>query len=225
VRTSRVPLLCLVLTACILAGCDGTGGLASFGGLGGGHPAIKKANETAALSWLKRYSTAQAILQNEEWSYSQDLRELCGGGPYGGILDARLLNASDDSPRPTPLSGYLFSQIVEGDYGGQLDSRQRCGLAAYPAQPGRSGDRVLLILLDEAWWDTSGPVSGGNWRLFWAEAGKVRGPVTRWPSNHEMQTTWREIRRRTPKEGLREAQGLMDDYESGRPVKDSVFGD
>ena len=119
-RIARILIFCLVLCAWILAGCDGPGGVVSFGGIGGGHPAIKKANETAALSWLKRYSNGQAILYTEQMQYSHDLRELCGGGPYGGILDARLLNASTDSPRPTPLSGYLFSQIVEGDLGGRL---------------------------------------------------------------------------------------------------------
>jgi hypothetical protein len=51
-------------------------------------------------------------------------------------------------------------------------------------------------------------VSDGGWRLFWAEHDRVRGPVTRWPSESELTSTFQEMRKLSPEEGLRQAEGL-----------------
>jgi hypothetical protein len=194
-------------------------------GFGQGSPAIKKANETSALSQLKKYSTVQAFILTEEYRYIHDLDQLVEDGRSGGIFGRRFAAARHGRPNPTPMSGYLFSGIVEDEHGARLDDPFRCGLAAYPANPGVSGDRILLILLNEEWDTSTGPVSGGNWRLFWASHEDVRGPVTRWPSDSELRDTYVEIRKRTPEGGLREAEQVYDDYKSGKKVKDPVFGD
>ena len=61
--------------------------------------------------------------------------------------------------------------------------------------------------------------------MYWASAEQVTGPVTRWPTDSELSNTYTEIRRRTPEEGLREAEQVYEDYKAGKKVKDPVFGD
>ncbi len=186
---------------------------------------LRRANETSALAQLKKYSTAQAVLLMEEGRYAHRLSELYEDGRFAGIIDRRLQDAWHRSEAPVPLSGYLFADIEQDERGHPLTDPLRSGLSAYPVEPGVSGDRVLLILLDEQFAQTSpGFVGGGSWRLFWARYEEVGSPVTRWPSKQELQSTYREIRKRTPREGLREAQELMGDYKSGRRARDPVFG-
>jgi hypothetical protein len=194
-------------------------------GFGEGSPAIKKANETSALAQLKKFNTVEAYVLMEEYRYIHDLDELVGDDRSAGLFGRRFAAARHGAPDPSPMSGYYFSSIVEDEHGAHLDDPFRCGLAAYPAKPGRTGDRVLLILLDEKWDTATGPVSSGNYRVYWASHERVAGPVTRWPTESELRTDYVEIRQRTPEEGLREAEELYDDYKAGKPGKDPVFGD
>jgi len=202
----------LLLVFLFLAGCTGAGGgLLSAGG------AIKKANETAALSSLKKFSTAQSMLMAEEGRFSRDVAGDAMEGRFEGLLDHRLAQAMD--PHGRPLNGYYFSEVRSSD-------PFRCGLAAYPARPGSTGDRVLMILLDErADHESQSLISGGNWTLYWADSSRVRGPVTSWPSRGELSSDWNEIRKRSPGEGLREARDLAGRFDAGKPVEDPVFGD
>ncbi|MFQ5931353.1 MAG: hypothetical protein ACE5MM_02990 [Nitrospiraceae bacterium] len=210
----------LVLVAMILVGLSGCGESGGLGSL----DLRKKANETNALAQLKKYSVAQTQLLVEEGRYVHKLSDLYGERGYHQLIDKQLLDAWHRSETPVPLSGYLFADIEEDENGEGLTDPFRCGLSAHPAAPGVSGDRVILILLDEkAAPMPSGPVGGGSWRLFWAKHDDVDIPMTRWPSEHELQTTFREIRKRTPREGLREAQEIMDDYQSGRGVKNPLL--
>ena len=87
------------------------------------------ANETNALSHLKRYQVATSLYQVEE-----------GEGKYGtmselyeagqGIIDQVMYDAWDGNPDPRPLGGYLFSEIVHDTDGAPLDFRERAGLCA-----------------------------------------------------------------------------------------------
>jgi hypothetical protein len=102
---------------------------------------------------------------------------------------------------PVPHNGYLFTEVEQDESGSPLTDPWRCGLSASPAVPGKSGDHVLLVLMDDgnAPTDTF-PVSDGGWRLYRAKVEDLAGPIRRWPSEHELQTRFEErtirIRRR-----------------------------
>ncbi len=224
-----MPNIVLILVGMLglgLPGCSESGDLESLNPFQG-MSTLKKANESSALAQLKKYSTAQNIMIVEQGRFAHSLSELHDSGYLPGRTQ-QLLAAWQGSTSPVPMSGYLFADIEEDAGGGRLDDPMRGGLAAYPAAPGESGDRVLLILLDERSASMPQPVGGGfvggaNWRLFWAIHQDVEIPLTRWPSASELESTFHEIRKRTPQEGLREAQKAMDDFRSGRPPKDVVF--
>ncbi len=235
-KATRVGTLVLGLAGILVlgpAGCGESGGSSGSGGSGSlnflsGLNPMKKANETSALAQLKKYSTAQNIMFVEQGRFAHKLSELHGSGYLPGRTQP-LLAAWQGSTSPEPMSGYLFADIEEDAGRGRLDDPMRSGLAAYPEAPGESGDRILLILLDESSASMAALVGGGfvggaSWRLFWANHRDVEIPLTRSPSETELETTFHEIRKRTPQEGLREAQQVMDDFKSGRPIEDPVFG-
>jgi len=235
-KTTRVGNVILSLAWLLVigfAGCGQSGGSGESGGSGplnflSGLNPMKKANETSALAQLKKYSTAQNIMFVEQGRFAHSLSELHDSGYLPGRTQ-QLLAAWQGSTSTKPMSGYLFADIEEDAGGGRLDDTMRGGLAAYPEAPGESGDRVLLILLDERSASMPTPVGGGfvggaNWRLFWANHQDVEIPLTRWPSETELQTAFHEIRRRTPQGGMREAQKVMDDFKARRPTEDPVFG-
>jgi hypothetical protein len=183
-------------------------------------PAMRKARETSALSELKKFSTAQNILMVEEGRFACDLRELESLG--GGLMNAGMVQASPRAASPRALNGYFYSQL-------QPRSDLQAGLLAYPAEIGRTGDKALMILIDEGRGpgpSEAHPVSGDNARLFFAPAKNLDLPFSHWPAESELVSDWREIRRRSPKEGLREAEQIFEDFQSGKiPEQDPVFGD
>jgi hypothetical protein len=163
--------------------------------------AEQKANEVSALSQLKKYSTAQALVSVETGRYLHSLPELYEYAGREGILDEALLKAWDRARDPVPLNGYLFTEVEQEESGARLTDPWRCGLSAFPAVPGRSGDHVMLVLMD----DGSGPsdlspISDGGWRLYRARVEDLTGPVRRWPSQDELQTKFEQktIRIRRP---------------------------
>ena len=204
---SRIP--CLAAMA-LLLGC----------GFGPDGPMMRRARETAAFSELKKFSTAQNLLFVEEGRFARDLQELQARGE--GLISHRMVQASHLSASPLALNGYYYSEI-------EPHTPVQAGLAAYPKEPGKTGDKVLLILIDIDHGPgptEQSPVSGDNARIFFAPAGDISIPVTRWPSDAELASDWNEIRRRSPEEGLREAEQIFDDFVAGKPPqKDPVFGD
>ena len=222
-RTPKVILILVGMLGLGVAGCGESGDIGSlnpFRGMG----VLKKSNESSALAQLKRYSSEQSSLLVHEGSFAHKLSDLYTHLGYREKRDTRLLGAWHRSEAPVPLKGYLFADIQEDEDGGALTDGFRCGLSAYPAEPGVSGDRVMLILLDERSVPMpsdadGGFVGGDNWRLFWAKPEDIEAPVTRWPTEHELQSTFHELRTRTPQEGLRDAQEAIDDFRSGRSPK------
>jgi hypothetical protein len=163
--------------------------------------AEKQANEVTALSQLKKYSTAQAWVSVETGRYLHSLPELYEYAGRGGVLDEALLNAWDRAPDPVPLNGYLFTEVEQDESGARLTDPWRCGLSAFPAIPGRSGDHVMLVLMDDRSEPSDlSPVSDGGWRLYRARVEDLSGPIRRWPSPDELQTKFEErtIRIRRP---------------------------
>ncbi len=161
----------------------------------GDDPAIRAANSTAALAQLKKYSVAQNLMSVEFGRMAHRLPDLYEQRGFQGVLDRALLEAWVGSTTPVPLSGYLFADITEDESGAPLDP-WRCGLSAFPAEPGISGARVLLLLIDEseAHIDSRGVGRGGR-RLFQADVVDVPGPVTRWPTQAELDTHFKDLTR------------------------------
>ena len=154
---------------------------------------MKTSNEVNALSHLKKYSTAQALVSTEFGGYLHDLTKLYEYVGSEGILDDELLNAWDRAEDPVPLNGYLFTEIEQDESGTRLTDPSRCGLSAFPAAPGRSGDHVMLVLMDDRDEPPDGsPISDGGWRLYRAKVEDLAGPIRRWPSENELQTTFEE---------------------------------
>jgi hypothetical protein len=163
------------------------------------HPAVRFANATSAMSHLRKYSTAQALLSMETGRCTHRLPDLFEDPAFAGIIDEPLIQAWHRNENPIPLSGYLFADIEQDEYGRTLDHWGRCGLSAFPVEPGRTGDKTLLILIDETVeLANPGPVQGGDWRLYEASAEEVPGPVTRWPSRSELQEKYRDLTRSPP---------------------------
>lgn len=181
---------------------------------------IRKARETSAFAELKKFSTAQNIVMVENGHFARSLEELQSLG--GGLIDPAMVQASHRASPSSALNGYFFSEIDSG-------TSLRTGLAAYPERIGETGDKVIMILIDEGAGPQpteDRPISGDNSRIFFAQAKDVGLPITRWPSKVDLTTNWHEIRRRSPEEGMREAERIFADSLSGKlPEKDPVFSE
>ncbi|MCZ6695605.1 MAG: hypothetical protein O7A63_03595 [Acidobacteria bacterium] len=182
--------------------------------------AMRKARETSAFAELKKFGTAQNIVMIENGRFARSLEELQSFG--GGLIAPAMVQASPRASPPHALNGFFFSEIVPR-------TSSQTGLAAYPATIGKTGDKIIMILIDEdaGPQPTEGrPISGDNSRIFIAQAKDVRLPITRWPSEADLKANWHEIRRRNPVEGMREAERIFADLMAGKaPKRDPVFGD
>ena len=184
-------------------------------GCGGGSDLQKQVNETKAMSLLKQYSTAQAIYQTETEGEYGTLKELHGGPGY---IQDELYNAWDGNVNHKSVGGYLFSEITEADSGKQLKLSERAGLAAYPAEPGVSGDRIILMLLDmtesqeppPGYEDGSVNSLGDDWNFYVANYGDIGKRVTRWPLERELESKWIKLEKHNPQEALKEAEQLTE---------------
>lgn len=205
-KTSGIPL---IIALVLLVRC---GGIEDA-------PAMRKARETSAFAELKKFSTAQNIMYTEYGHFARDLEELETLG--GGLIERGMVQASHRAPSPKPLNGFFFSEI-------EPRASMQAGLAAYPEKVGKTGDKVIMILIDPGRGpgpSEEHPISGDNARIFFAQAKEINLPFTHWPSETELSRNWKEIRRRTPEEGLREARQIVEDFKSGRPPQeDPVFG-
>ncbi len=152
--------------------------------------AVKVANETYALSNLKRYQVATSLYQVEEGEHG-NMSELYEADQ--GIIDQTLYDAWDGNPDPRPLGGYLFSEIVHDTNGEPLEGSGRAGLCAYPVGPGKIGHDILCVLLDSRKFKPEpiaeeGFVSHGEkWTFYRARYRDIGGPVRRFPSDSELQ--------------------------------------
>lgn len=171
----------------------------------------KRVNETNALAKLRQYQVAQNVLQNETDSFARRLPDLFQkeGGPPGrpGMIPRELAAAWGQGPNPVPLSGYLFADITENADGTPLDPYLQFGLCAYPAQPGRSGDLLMLILLDQRNMtiSESNPMSRGG-HTIWARTYKPGDkPITSWPSPAEFDRDFVRLDR-----SVEDAKALID---------------
>ena len=162
---------------------------------------IKVANETNALSNLKRYQVATSLYQVEEGEYGT-MSELYEADQ--GIIDQALYDAWDGNPDPRPLGGYLFSEIVHDTDGGPLEVDERAGLCAYPVGPGKMGHDILCVLLDSRKFKPEpigeeGFVSQGEeWTFYRARYRDIGGPVRRFPSDSELQRKFVPLSKLTP---------------------------
>lgn len=176
---------------------------------------FKRGRETKAMSLLKKYQTAASILQAETGRYPS-LEELYEDGDYIGIISDAFYYAWDGLDQPEPLGGYLFSSIDTDAYGAPLDRTQYAGLCAYPAEPGKTGDLIICILADpqhfddESIKDYGGVSHGEEWTFYTALYENIGEPLYSWPSDETLAETLQALKKRSPKEGLREAQRLAE---------------
>jgi hypothetical protein len=176
---------------------------------------FKRGRETKAMSLLKKYQTAASILQAETGRYPS-LEELYEDGDYMGAISDAFYNAWDGLDKPEPLGGYLFSSIDSDAYGAPLDRMQYAGLCAYPAEPGKTGDLIICILSDprhfqdEGIKEYGGVSHGEEWTFYTALYEDIGEPLYSWPSDEVLAETFQALKKRSPKEGLREAQRLAE---------------
>ncbi len=88
---------------------------------------FKRARETKAMSFLKKYQTAASIHQAETGHYPS-LSELYEDGGYQGIISSAFYSAWDGHDTPEPLGGFQFSEIETDAYGAALDRMNYAGL-------------------------------------------------------------------------------------------------
>lgn len=194
---TKVILLLLLFTG--LSGCNPAGEMLS---------AVKKANETNAFSVLKMISVSQNIHLMEHEKYAATIHELDKQG-YGSEKTMKLLlSALHRSSQKAPFSGYYFADIEEDESGGPLDTQARYGLTAYPANPGTSGDVMIILLMDSRTARFTEDRAGmGDEVQFWtAPYKKADLPVTRWPSSNEFDKKFSRVKMRSPAEALEEAK-------------------
>jgi hypothetical protein len=176
---------------------------------------FKRGRETKAMSLLKKYQTAASILQAETGRYPS-LEELYEDGDYIGIISDAFYNAWDGLDKPEPLGGYLYSSIDTDAYGAPLDRMQYAGLCAYPAEPGKTGDLIICILADprhfeeESIKEYGGVSHGEEWTFYTALYEDIGEPLYNWPSDETLTETFQALKKRSPREGLREAQRLAE---------------
>ena len=163
--------------------------------------ALKKANETQAMAMLKQYQVAQSIYRVEGWGpefgYARfrDLYEESGGGQF---LDERTYKAWDGHTYSAPVSGYLIADI-------DTDRSRRAGACAYPLEPGRSGDLMILMLLDDS--------DPDEWSYYVAPAEEIGDPIRTWPGAATL-GKFRRLEKFSPQEGLDRARDLFDEATS-----------
>ncbi len=131
--------------------------------------ALKKANETQAMAMLKQYQVAQSIYRVEGWGpeagYAR-FRDLYGESGGEQFIDERIYKAWDGHTFATPKSGYFIADI-------DTDRSRRAGACAYPLEPGRSGDLMILMLLDDSELE--------EWSFYVAPAEEIGDPIRAWP--------------------------------------------
>ena len=182
-------------------------------GCGGSQDLNKQYNEAKAMSLLKQYATAQALYQTETSGEYGTLEKLHAGSGY---IQDELYNAWDGNAKPIPVGGYLFSELGKSDTGDDLDPSERAGLAAHPVEPGVSGDKIILMLLDLT--DTREPQQGyeegsfsslgEDWNYYVADYNRIGNPVTRWPSKSDLESKWTKLEKRSPQEALKAAKRM-----------------
>ena len=168
----------------------------------------RRANETVAMSQLKKFQTANAIYQ-VEFGHYVSLETLYEDGSSGAIDDA-LFAASDSQPDPQPANGYLFSSLDEDD------DEERVGLCAYPQEPGETGDLMICVLADlstlEEPEDGEGFASGADeWTFYVTDFASFGEPLRAWPSGRQLDTQFTALEGRSPKDALTEARRLMEE--------------
>ncbi len=180
---------------------------------------FSKANYTSALSKLRKYSTVNYIVYMERMAFAKNLSIL----HKEGYISEKFFNAWDGNSEPVPFQGYLFTDITEGVNGNRLDSRKQSGLCAYPSNPGSSGSKILLMLLDPRYEEIvkggpgggepdfygGGAVSSGGFIILEADYEKVGGPVRQWPSDNEIGSTYKNLTL-TVEQGLKKSKELFE---------------
>jgi len=187
-------------------------GICAFSGCGGSSSYDKKYNETRAMSFLKKYQTANSLYQVEYGSYAS-LKELYEVGSSGAI-DEAFYQALDDHNNSQPLSGYMFSSIDKDSDGSRLDSTERAGLCAYPEKPGESGDLIICVLSDPHHFEDEELEGGGfvshgeEWNYYTAEYKNLDEPLRKWPADKKLDNDFTRIQKRNPTEALQEARKM-----------------
>ena len=103
-----------------------------------------------------------------------------------------------------------------------MDYVNYAGLCAYPAKPGKTGDLIICILADpqnfqEGMSGDFPTVSHGEeWTFYKAKYKDIGEPVRSWPSDETLQETFQALKKRTPQEGLREAERLVKSVSEGQ---------
>ena len=182
---------------------------------------VKVSNQANALAKLREYQVAQHAyrMETDEAFAGRllDLYEQSGrNGRRPGYISEELARASVQSPNPIPYHGYLFSDLTTHRNGRPVDKHDQYGLAAYPVQPGVSGDVVLLILQDDkivrpedrlVEMEGGGVTTGTH--TIWARPFKPgdRPPAT-WPSSDELIRDYKRLDR-SVEAGTREARELF----------------
>ena len=144
------------------------------------------------------------------------LPELYEEDIYQGVINDAFYNAWDGLDEPEPLGGYLYSSIETDVYGAPLDRMNYAGLCAYPAEPGKTGDLIICILADprhfqgESIKEYGGISHGEEWTFYTALYEDIGEPLHSWPSDETLAETFQALKKRSPKEGLREARRLAE---------------
>ena len=199
---NRIFLVSMIIWSCTLFGC---GGSSSYD---------KKYNETRAMSFLKKFQTANSLYQVEYGSYAS-LKVLYEDGSSGAI-DKEFYQALDGQGNPQSLSGYLYSSIDNDSDGSTLDRTERTGLCAYPEKPGESGDLIICILSDPRHFKADEIEGGGfvshgeEWNFYTANYQKLGEPLQKWPTDQELKNNFTRIQKRNPTEGLQEARKMAE---------------
>ena len=189
------------------------GGYALFG-CGGSSNYDKKYNETRAMSFLKKYQTANSLYQVEYGNYAS-LKMLYEDGSSGAI-DKDFYQALDSQGNPQSLSGYLYSSIDKDSDGSPLDRTERTRLCAYPDNPGESGDLIICILSDPRHFKADEMEGGGfvshgeEWNIYVADYQKFGKTLQKWPTDTELKNNFTRIQKRNPTEGLQEARKMAE---------------
>ena len=172
---------------------------------------LKRANETALLSELKKIQVAYNVAHAEFGEYAT-----LAGLSEAAILDGALFAAWNESPDAKPIRGYYFSEIETGPDGDPLDREDNAGVCAYPADPGITGDNIICLTVEPGGRRPrgAGPAVFAAlppiWNFYVARYSSIGEPVTDWPNQGELADLFRVFRQFSSKQGKREIQQLLD---------------